>query len=198
MNFKNLAPILIWGAIGFIVGFLFFSFILAIVIGVIGAVIGFIGGKFFAGEKIFPEEKEEPLKEQSISAADQYINQLFALNFTIRRAGLNPEFILAVENVIDKTKNLIPILNREENFSDLTVTVNRIPGRYLSSIIDTYLELSADSRKDIEAKMLKNLSSLDSELDRIQEAVDNGQKDKYQRMSVLIDKMFEENEVGGI
>ena len=157
--------------------------------------IGAIGFVLYSGQK--KKEKEVPVsQEKTLDPIEDSIQKLFDLNLRLRLVNPSKELIESFENVVDKTRHLLPILNEKDKFSELTVTVNRIPVKYLPSLIEPYIAVSSKERDSMEADISANLNTLSSELDRIQEALDNGEKDSYQRMSVLIDNLFNEANMG--
>jgi len=145
------------------------------------------------------KQKDESIKvneEPTIDPVDDSISKLFNLNLRLRLVNPSEKLVQSFEEVVDKTRVLLPILNQKDKFSELTVTVNRIPTKYLPSLIEPYISVSERERESMEADIVANLNTLSEELDRIQEALDNGEKDSYQRMSVLIDNLFNEVNMG--
>jgi len=169
---------------------------------------GFIAGAVIYTLSIFafaPLQKfiQNYAKEDVVEAidnletdAEMYEKQLFNINYAIRVKPLSTNILVAAESVIDKVRDLLEIVNREGNFSELTVTVNRIPVKYLPSIIDPLLEMTPEKRLEVETSVIGNLEAIDIELINIRTALDNNEQGKYQRMSTLIDTLFEQNNVG--
>jgi len=188
---KDKLPLVLFMLTGVFIGLIFsFSFIVSVIFGII------LGLSIELGLKLSKEKSIQKEEEPKIDPLAIYEDKLFNINYALRSTeSVSKEVIEKTEKIIDKVLKLLPVLNTKDNYSELTVTVNRIPLKYLPSLIDPYLNLSEEERVSIESKLLKNLQDLNRELDTIQEAVDQGHKDTYQRMSILIDNLFEKENI---
>ena len=137
-------------------------------------------------------------EQNEVNPVEDNIQKLFELNLDLRLINPDTEILQVAEEVIDKTRILLPVLNEKDKFSELTVTVNRIPTRYLPELIRPYIAVSEGEREALKTDIVKNLKTLSKELDKIQEALDKGEKSEYKRMSLLIDSLFNKTEEGGL
>jgi len=187
--------------VGIILGIVSFIFTSSILLAVSVIVLFDIGAFLYLKRK--ENEKESELtsekkpKDKKEEVVDELVDKLFEINLKLRLTpNVSEEIVERTEKVIDMVKDLLPVVNSKEHVSELTVTVNRIPLKYLPSILNPYIQISDSERSNLEAKILDNLKALQTELEKIRTAIDQGHKDDYQRMSTLIDNLFNENNNG--
>lgn len=148
--------------------------------------------KFKTNQSIAGEMNSNPIKEEN--KTEEVYRGLLNINVKVREEGLSELVLNKTENIIDIIMNIVEELNKKENFSELTVTVNRMHTKYLPSLLNPYIQLDKKGRKGYEETIVNKLWKIEEELLVIKEAVDSKNFGEFEKMSRFIDAMFTKTE----
>lgn len=147
----------------------------------------------FIKNKKFTDTVETNTTQTSNSIIPSIYQGLLDLNIKAREAALDSSVLSKLESVIDKVLILAEPINLPQNYSELTVSLNRMHVKYIPSILFPYISLDEKDRLAQKDTFIAKLSDIESELDVIKEHLDSGNVADFEKMSRFINAMFEKN-----
>ena len=118
------------------------------------------------------------------------IDILLDINILIRLNFQNEEITTKVEVIIDKLRNIIPILNKEYKSSELNWVVNKMASKYLPNVLYPYSKLSEEQQIVKEDALLESLNSIHTELDEIISMLNKKDESKFDSKAKFINHRF--------
>lgn len=147
----------------------------------------------FIKNKKFTDTVETNTTQTTNSIIPSIYQGLLDLNITAREAALDSSVLSKLESVIDKVLILAEPINLPQNYSELTVSLNRMHVKYIPSILFPYIFLDEKDRLSQKDTFISKLSDIESELNVIKEHLDSGNVADFEKMSRFINAMFEKN-----
>jgi hypothetical protein len=147
----------------------------------------------FIKNKKFTATAETNTNKTTTSIIPSIYQGLLDLNIKAREAALDKEVLIKLESVLDKVLILAEPINLPQNYSELTVSLNRMHVKYIPSILIPYISLDEKDRLFQKETFIAKLSDIESELNVIKEHLDSGNVADFEKMSRFINAMFEKN-----
>ena len=142
---------------------------------------------FYTKNKSNKSTVKKRKKEQEKSTP---IDILLDLNILIRLRIFNMDTINYTETIIDKLRNIIPILTEEYSKNELTWIVNKMASTYLAKVLYPYSKLSEEQQVVKEDSLLKSLKSIEDELDEIILMVNKKDESQFDKKAKFINHRF--------
>ncbi len=119
------------------------------------------------------------------------LDGLARLNLSVREAGLSQDIIRVVETVIDRLREMLPVLNSRFAGKDLTWTANQLARVYLpEKTVYPFLNLPLANQRAKESEVLETLNVLDNELGRIAGLVERDQVAEFDTAAAFMKARF--------
>ena len=133
-------------------------------------------------EETRTEKRERELKER--------LDALLKLNIDIRTSGYSTSVLNAIENIINKLRNLLPVINEEYPHDEMTWDVNQTAEEYIQRAVSTYAKLNTEQRSGQEASFIETLSDVERAIDEVQSAVDSHNISQFKGKTKFLEARF--------
>jgi len=134
--------------------------------------------------------KQNKIKSSPTQKENTPIDELLFLNINIRKKIFNKELIDSIEKIIDKLRDVLPLLNDKYKASELTWVANKMATDYLQKVLNPYMEFSFQTQKEKQEDLLLSLQQIEKELDDTIELVKKNETSQFDTKAKFIKNRF--------
>ena len=134
--------------------------------------------------------KQNKIKSSPTQKENTPIDELLFLNINIRKKIFNKELIDSIEKIIDKLRDVLPLLNDKYKASELTWVANKMATDYLQKVLNPYMEFSFQTQKEKQEDLLLSLQQIEKELDDTIELVKKNETSLFDTKAKFIKNRF--------
>lgn len=130
-----------------------------------------------------PEAQDKSITERSFK-------NLLKLNIQARTRLTETVCIEALEIVVDLIRLLSPQINDRLPNSQMAWIINRMDTEYLPKLLDPFIQLSPETRKNQQDSFLAALSSIQKELEEVRDMLNSSDEDQFNSKATFIKQRF--------
>ncbi len=142
---------------------------------------------WFKSKKKSPE-KSISSKPQPVASTNKLSQSLLKINIKVRIESL--PHLAIIEAIIDKLLAVIPKMQKEIPDKEITWQTEKIASTYLKDLIESFITLDSNRRKNSDKEFLSSLESLQIEISNIENLMGNSQMADFEMKTAEIGVRF--------
>lgn len=139
---------------------------------------------------ILRNRSKKDTKPQVIEKKKGSIEKLLELNLEIRKGIFDTELIEKIESIIDKLRDILPVLNEKYRASELTWVANKMASNYLQKVIHPFIDFKKSEQSENKSSLMESLSQIEKELDETIALVNENKESDFDTKAKFIKTRF--------
>lgn len=139
---------------------------------------------------ILKNKSKKDSKPKVLEKKQGTLETLLILNLEVRKGIFDSELIEEIESIIDKLRDILPILNERYKASELTWVANKMATNYLQKIIHPFIHFKKNEQIKNKNSLMESLAQIEKELDETIALVNENKESDFDTKAKFIKTRF--------